>query len=184
MQHLPQRWRLVSALTVISLLFLGLWRFQAISNTAPGLQMPPDEPQTWPPSIDDAPRLNGYYAYARFDSDAGPFLNRDLPVIYLDKAKRQTACFSGRIDGHLRHIIVATEFGRVITHDPETDVGWAVSGCSDALISGSHIPTTHEYWQTRLTLLPDVPANAQERQAVTQHIKALRPWWWPWSARH
>jgi hypothetical protein len=143
-----------------------------------------EEPQAWPPLIDDAPRLNGYYTYVRFDSDAGPFLNRDLPAIYLNRAKRQTACFSGRVDGHPRHIVVATESGKVTTHDPETDAGWAVSGCGDALILNSHVLTTREYWQTRLKLLPDVPANAIERQAVAQHIKALRPWWWPGSARY
>jgi len=168
----------------ICLLGLAIWRYQGVADSAPDVRQNLAEPQAWPPVIDDAPRPGGYYAYVRFDADAGPFQNRDLPAVYLERAKHQTACFSGRVDGRLRHIVVASDFGRVSTHDPETDAGWAMSGCSDALVWGSQVLTTREYWQTRLKLLPDTPENAVQRQTVEQQIKTLRPWWWPRSAQH
>jgi hypothetical protein len=169
---------------IVCLIAITVWRWQMLSNVPSPTVVRPSTEQEWPPVIDDAPRPNGYYAYVRFDRDSGPFLDRDLPVVYLNRATHQKACFSGRVDGQLRHIIVATDFGRVTTNDPESDAGWAASGCSDALITGSQILTTREYWQTRLDLLPDTPPNAAQRQTIAQKIKALRPWWRLWLTGH
>jgi hypothetical protein len=156
---------------------LGAWRLQGVSDGASTSQSTSETAQAWPPVIDDAPRPEGYYAYVRFDSD-NIFRNRDLPAVYLDRAKYQRACFSGRVQGHLKHIIVATDFGRVTMYDPATDANWVINGCSDALIMESEVLTTREYWQTRLKLLPDTPANSTDRKVISQKIRGLRPWFW------
>jgi hypothetical protein len=178
MRSMPWGW-LAGCAALACLLVLAAGRLAETTAAAPTAT----EEQAWPPVIDDAPGRSGYYAFARFDSDAGPFLNRDLPAVYLDKAKHQTACFSGRVDGQLTHIIVATDFGRVTAQDPATDAAWAVSGCGDALIWRQEVLTTREYWQTRLKLLPNTPDYDAEREAVARRIRTLRPWWWPWGAR-
>lgn len=129
----------------------------------------------WPLAVDDAPKRGNAYAYARFDRAAGPFSMHELPPIYVVRAKRSTACFSGRIDGRVRHIVVLTDFGRATTHEPASDAGWVTSGCRDALRTPATLLNQRAYLKTRMQLLPDTPGNSEQRKALAHRLEAQRP---------
>ncbi|ESQ79499.1 hypothetical protein [Asticcacaulis sp. YBE204] len=102
---------------------------------------------------DDAPLREGYYAYVRFDADSGPFGDRNLPPVYLDRADRQVACFSGRVKGETRHVVITVTKGVAEVHDPETLYGWQSRQCGEALLFGHQVLTAEEYLTTRQALL-------------------------------
>jgi hypothetical protein len=114
----------------------------------------------------DAPGGNGYYAYVRFDSDTGPFADRDLPAVYIEKAENTTACFSGRENGQVHHVVIQKDAYGVQTLDPALPKDWISSNCEDALKFGSQVLTAREYLKVRLSLLPATPDYAAERAAL------------------